>query len=81
MNAVAKLREREGWSQRDLAAIVGTSQAQVQRIERGQAVSLVLGLGLAAALDADPLVLFPSTRTVVERVKAARRASVTGARR
>ena len=49
---VARLRKLKGWSQTDLADIVGVEQPTISRIERGtDAVTLRLARQVAEALD------------------------------
>ena len=53
-----RARKLMGWSQRDLAARTGLRQSHIQRVERGEDVRLSTLEKLAAAFDAD-IVLVP----------------------
>ncbi|OJA66663.1 hypothetical protein BGV70_14920 [Burkholderia ubonensis] len=56
---MAKLRLRKGWSQGQLAQKVGTTQAQISKIERGvQNVSIDTIEQLAIALEVEPTEVF-----------------------
>lgn len=60
-NSVRKAREGKGLTQRALAALVGTSQQQIQRIEAGvHGVRLDLATRIADALGASLPQLFPA---------------------
>lgn len=57
--SVAKLRLRKGWSQAQLANEVGTTQAQISKIERGvQNVGIDTITQLASALEVSPAEIF-----------------------
>jgi len=69
-NRIRQLREKAGWSQAQLANLVGTSQQQIARIEAGsQSVKVDLALAIASALKVDLGKLFPETRKLLGRGK------------
>jgi ribosome-binding protein aMBF1 (putative translation factor) len=49
---IARLREKRGWTQRDLAKMSGIKQPQISRIEKGQMPTLETLWRLADALNA-----------------------------
>ena len=49
-----ELREKRGLSQRALATLAGTTQAQISRIEAGEGKPGLLGVRLALALQTSP---------------------------
>ncbi|KWE95854.1 hypothetical protein WL80_07235 [Burkholderia ubonensis] len=56
---MAKLRLSKGWSQAQLANEVGTTQAQISKIERGiQNVGIDTIRQLAIALEVEPAEVF-----------------------
>jgi transcriptional regulator with XRE-family HTH domain len=62
--AIRRVRERRGWSQRQLAAILGVQRATVSRYET-QAIPLSAARvqAIALALDVDPGLLYRLTAT------------------
>jgi DNA-binding XRE family transcriptional regulator len=65
-NNICRLRTKAGLSQRKLAALAGTSQQQIQRIEAGvQAARLELALRICSALNAKMEEVFPSAATLL----------------
>jgi transcriptional regulator with XRE-family HTH domain len=67
-NQIRRFRERNGLSQRDLAAVVGTSQQQIQRYETGSPVKFHMAVALAKALNTALAKLFPESKSVVQQV-------------
>jgi DNA-binding XRE family transcriptional regulator len=75
-NRVKQFRTRHKLSQRELAAAVGTSQQQIQRIETGAvAARLDLAKKLSAALSEPLDTLFPGSGKVMQKLQAEFRTS------
>ncbi|MEX2599351.1 MAG: helix-turn-helix transcriptional regulator [Dehalococcoidia bacterium] len=67
-NRIRALRQQKGKSQKELAALVGTSQQQIQRIEAGrQSIRFDLAVRVSEALGAPIQVVFPGTEGVIAR--------------
>jgi transcriptional regulator with XRE-family HTH domain len=59
MNNVRTIREAKGLTQRELAKLAGTSQQQIDRLEKGQSPFLELAWKVALALESGLEELFP----------------------
>jgi len=62
-DTLSALRLKKGLSQSDLAAMYGTSQAHIARIEAGDDVRISTLLKLSAALDLSPSVVLEAATT------------------
>jgi transcriptional regulator with XRE-family HTH domain len=71
-NQIRRFRERNGLSQRKLAAEVGTSQQQIQRYETGSPVKFHMAIALAKSLNTTLAKLFPQSRSVVQKISSER---------
>jgi transcriptional regulator with XRE-family HTH domain len=69
-NNIKRYREKNRLSQRQLAAIVGVSQQQIQRFETGTPVKLDVAVNLAASLKTSVEKLFPGSAKAVRKAKA-----------
>lgn len=68
-NNVRTLRLKKGLAQTGLAKLVGTSQQQIQRIERGQVTDLETALSIASALGKPIDQVFPAARKALARAR------------
>lgn len=69
LNRIRVFRQELGLSQKALAANIGTSQQQIQRIEAGaQSVRHDLAIKISAALGAPVGTLFPAIRETVQKI-------------
>lgn len=68
-NQIRRFREKKGMSQRQLAAVVGTSQQQIQRYETGSPVKLAMAVDLARSLETTIEKLFPEGKRIVRKIK------------
>ena len=69
-NRIKTLREKKGLSQKQLAALVGTSQQQIQRIETGkQSIRFDLSIEVCRALEAPMQTIFPQTKKALTRAR------------
>jgi len=59
-------------NQRQLAAAVGTSQQQIQRLETGSPVKLNMAVELAKSLDTTLGELFPESKSVLQKISKKR---------
>jgi DNA-binding XRE family transcriptional regulator len=76
-NNLERLRNKKGLTQSALAEKVGTSQQQIQRIEKNKAECTVpMAVKIAAALDVDVGEVFPGL-TIPERIKVLKRAQAS----
>lgn len=67
-NRIKALREKRGLSQKELAALVGTSQQQIQRIENDkQSIRFDLALEVCRALEASMQKVFPEAAKTLSR--------------
>lgn len=63
---IRRLREARGVSQRDLAALIGTTQSVISRLESGGSKPSLSTLArIGAALDAELVIDFADARTAV----------------
>ena len=67
--SIASIRLKKGWSQRDLAIAMGTSQPHIARIEAGDDVRISTVLNLAPALKIAPLEVFAAMTNRMRRGK------------
>jgi transcriptional regulator with XRE-family HTH domain len=75
-NRVKLYRQKNKWSQRQLAEAAGTSQQQIQRIEYGSPVKLNLAVAIAEALHVPLSVMFLSSKAALDRFAKEGRAAV-----
>lgn len=69
---IASARNKEGWSQRELADMVGTTQTSIRRMEKGQTnASIVILMRTFRALRLNPDVHLEQARTREELIDAA----------
>lgn len=70
-NHLKEARHKKGFTQQQLAKLVGTSQQQIQRIEAGvQTARLHLAMGIAHALGASLEQIFPSSKKAIKALRA-----------
>lgn len=69
-NRIKALREKKGLSQKQLAALVGTSQQQIQRIETSkQSIRFDMALQVCKALEASMQTVFPQTKETLTQAR------------
>jgi transcriptional regulator with XRE-family HTH domain len=72
LNRIRHFRQKAGLTQRQLAALSGTSQQQIHRIEAGvQSARLELAARLCSALNQNVEVVFPGTKKPLEKFRTA----------
>ena len=78
---IQDLREDRGWTQEQLAAIVGTTGPQINRLEKGQrklTVEWLLRLCAAFDVSADKIVNIPMPKKIVSTSDPAMLGAVVG---
>src|SRR3989442_14197673 len=67
-NQIRRFRQKKGLNQRQLAAAVGTSQQQIQRLETGSPIKLNMAVELAKSLETTLDKLFPESKSVLQKI-------------
>jgi len=80
-NRMRVLRERKGWSQRDLARMVKTSQQQIQRFEKGASMRLGMACRIGQAFAAPLAVVFPELAHMTPTLRPAEHRAKSSASR